>query len=57
MIVSDACGYAVVHDHTVLVQHETVPALAGRKLRPGIGVDAIEELAHVLAADIDLAEC
>ena len=56
VVIRDAGGHAVVHDHAVLVEHQAVAALAGCELRPGVGVDAVQELAHVLAADVDLAE-
>ena len=55
-LVVEAGGDAVVEDHAVFAEHEAVAAAAGAEAFPGVGVDAVEELAGVGAGDFDLAE-
>ena len=54
--VVESGGDSVVEDHAVLAEHEAVAAAAGTEALPGVGVDAVEELAGVGAGDFDLAE-
>ncbi len=56
MIVGQTSGHAVVEDHAVFFAHQAVTGLAHVQLGPGVGVDAVEELACVRTLDVDLAE-
>ena len=47
---------AVIHDHTILAQHQPVAGLADRQGGEGIAVDQIEEGAGIAALNVDLAE-
>ncbi len=56
MVIADAGGHAVVEDHAVFLAHQAVAGLAHIELGPGVGVDAVEELAGIRPLDVDLAQ-
>ncbi len=56
VVLADAGGHAVVEDHAVFLAHQAVAGLAHVELGPGVGVDAVEELARIRALDVDLAQ-
>src|SRR4051812_41424263 len=49
-------GRTIVHDETVLAQHQAVTCLANRQSRECVDVNAVEEGGRIRALDVDLAQ-
>jgi hypothetical protein len=56
MIFANAGGYAIIHDHAIIFQHQAIAAFANPKLAPRIGIKAVQKFSRIPPANINFAK-